>query len=86
MFIIDLIVGKLTELYSYCMENKKQSIIVIVAVLLLFSVFGYFSVIIIGKLISFVFGLIFGLISFYFSNILWTLPLSALGYWYYKSK
>jgi hypothetical protein len=72
----------LQRLWDYCMDNKKQSIIFIVAVVLLFSVLGYASVIVLFKIL----GALFSLVWFYVQNFYITVPITLLGVWWYKKR
>jgi len=84
--MIDLILEKVISFWDYCLENKKQSIVTIAILFFAFMIFGYFSIVIIAKIFSFIFGIIISLIGFYFSNILFTLPITLAGIWWYKSR
>lgn len=82
--MLNVIFEKILGFWDYCMENKKQSIITFIALFFAFMIFGYFSIVIIAKIISFVFGLIISILALYFSNILITLPLTIAGIWWYR--
>jgi uncharacterized membrane protein YjjP (DUF1212 family) len=84
--MLNVILEKILGFWDYCMENKKQSIITVIALFFAFMIFGYFSIVIIAKIISFVLGLIISIVAFYFSNILITLPLTLAGVWWYRNR
>lgn len=84
--MLSLIIDKALGFWDYCVENKKQSIVTLVILALAFFVFGYFSILIVAKILGFVFGIVLSVISMYFSNLLITLPLTIAGVWYYKSR
>lgn len=83
---LEAVINKLSLLWEYCMENKKQSIIILSLVLLAFFILGYASLIVIAKLISFVFGLVISILGFYLSYFYVTIPITVAGYYYWQNR
>lgn len=74
--MIDIIIDSVLKFKDYCFENKKQSIIGLIILALGFSIFGYFSLVILAKIVFFIFSVIFSVICLYFTHFIFTIPIT----------
>lgn len=86
MMIIEVLKNFFSDVYDYCMENKKQSLIIAAIALIAIYICGYFTLIIAAKIISFVFALILGVLGLLFSFWYISIPLGIVGFWYWKNR
>ena len=82
--MLDFIVEKAMQIWDFCLVNKKKSLLTFAIFILSFVVFGYFSLVILMKIIMFALSFILSLIGLYLKNWIVTIPITLFGLWWYK--